>query len=335
MPDVSEPAPTRRPTIRDVAKRANVALSSVSRVLSNHPDVSDSMRERVQKAAEELGYQPDFLGQSLRSGHTRTIGFVLRDISNPLFATVAQRCEQELRRAGYSMIITSSDGDADAEAANLELLHRRRVDGVIVSLVSETAPSTIEQLKKFTVPVLLLDREVEGLEASAVLNDHYSGVRAATDALLAEGHTRIALVTGALDVRSTRERVRAITDAHAAAGVPPAADLHVFGTFDAEFGERGVRRLLELPDPPTAILTGGVGPTVGAITAIRRMGRSLDEVTVVALDEWPHFQALAPSIWSVARDSDEMGTASARVLLDVLGGKDPQTVWITTEFRRR
>lgn len=326
----------RTPTIRDVAARANVAISSVSRVLSGHPDVSEQMRVRVQAAADELGYQPDFLGKSLRSGHTRTVGFVLRDIANPLFATVARRCEQELRRAGYSMIITSSDGDAEVEAQNLELLRRRRVDGVIASLVSETAPSTIRQLEQFTVPVVLLDREVREVSVSAVLNDHYIGVRAATEALLADGHTRIALVTGSLDVRSSRERLRAVQDASAAAQVRPAADLHVFGTFDAEFAERQVRRLLKLPDPPSAILAGGVGPTVGAIQALRGLGLSLEEdVTVVALDEWPYFQALAPSIWSVARDSDEMGAASARVLLDVLDGGQPRTETITTEFRRR
>lgn len=337
MPHVNKSGPNGRPPgIRDVAARANVALSSVSRVLSGHPDVSEKMRAKVQAAADELGYRPDFLGQSLRSGHTHTVGFLLRDISNPLFANVARRCEQELRHAGYSMIITSSDGDLEVEAENLELLRHRRVDGVIASLVSETAPTTIEQLQAFTVPIVLLDREVEGIDASAVLNDHYAGVREATDALLAGGHTRIALVTGALDVRSSRERLRALQEAYAAAGVPPADDLEVFGTFDAEFGKAEVERLLALPDPPTAILTGGVGPTVGAIQAVRGLGLSLErDVTVVALDEWPHFEAMAPAIWSVTRDSDVMGTTSARVLLDVLKGGEQRTETIVTELHRR
>ena len=121
-------------TIRDVANLAGVALSSVSRVLSDHPDVSPKMRKKVKDAAKQLDYQPDLLAQSLRSGSTRTVGFVLRDISNPLFAVIARRCEQELRSLGYSMILVNSDGDAEIEAENLSLLRRRRVDGIIVSL---------------------------------------------------------------------------------------------------------------------------------------------------------------------------------------------------------
>ena len=97
--------------IHDVAARAGVAISSISRVLSGHPDVSDRMRAKVEAAAAELGYEPDFNAQSLRNGATKTIGFIARDISNPFFGVVAQKCEQELRKAGYSMILMNSDGD--------------------------------------------------------------------------------------------------------------------------------------------------------------------------------------------------------------------------------
>ena len=320
-------------TIRDVALRANVALSSVSRVLSGHPDVSPAMRAKVEAAAAELGYEPDFLAQSLRSGHTRTIGFVMRDISNPLFANIARRSEQELRRSGYSMIITSSDGDAQVEAENLHLLRRRRVDGVIVSLVSETAERTVAALRDFTVPVVLLDREVEGLVAGAVLSDHYSGVRAATQALLARGHERIALVTGSLDVRSSRERLRALRDAHTEAGVPLDERLVVFGTFDPDFAKAEVTRLLTRKVRPTAVLAGGIGPTIGAARALRQLRMTLgDDLVVVALDEWPGFDALAPAMPSVFRDSDELGTASARLLLDMLEGGEPRTETIDTVY---
>lgn len=320
-------------TIRDVALRANVALSSVSRVLSGHPDVSEAMRTRVETAATELGYEPDFVAQSLRSGHTHTIGFVLRDISNPLFANIARRCEQELRRAGYSMIITSSDGDAMVEAENLHLLRRRRVDGVIVSLVSETANSTVSALREFTVPVVLLDREVQGLVAGAVLSDHYSGVRSATETLLSKGHRRIALVTGSLDVRSSRERLRAYRYAHAEADADIDERLTVFGTFEPDFAKAEVTRLLTRTPPPTAILAGGIGPTIGAARAVRQLRLKLGEdVTVVALDEWPGFDALTPAMPSVFRDSDELGTASARLLMDMLAGANPRVETVDTVY---
>lgn len=324
------------PTIRDVAARAEVALSSVSRVLSGHPDVSDSMRQRVTAAVAELGYKPDFLAQSLRSGHTRTVGFALRDISNPMFANVARRCERDLRHAGYSMMITSSDGDIFAEAENLELFRERHVDGVVASLVSETAPTTLHQLSQFTVPIVLLDRELDGIVASALVNDHYVGVRAAVDALLTAGHRRVALITGAMDVRSTRERVRAFDDSHIHHGVPIDRELKKFGAFDSEYAEVEIRNLMAYQDPPTAILTGGVGPTTGAFLALRDLGLSaIDDVALVALDEWPQFSALAPDIWSVRRDFDHMGAAIARLLLDVMSGGYPRTDIVPTEFVRR
>lgn len=332
-PDASVSKAKPPVTIRDVALHADVALSSVSRVLSGHPDVSEKMRIRVEKAAAELGYEPDFLAQSLRSGHTRTVAFVLRDISNPLFANIARRCEQELRRAGYSMIIMSSDGDEAVEAENLRVVRRRRVDAVIVSLVSETAAATVKALKEFDVPVVLLDREVAGLKAGAVLSDHYSGVRTATDALLSSGHRRIALVTGGPDVRSTRERVRAMKDAHASFALDLDDDLLSLGRFDAEYAKPEVTRLLTRPDPPTAILAGGVGPTIGAVRAVRQLRRRLGEdVVVVALDEWPAFDVLAPVMPSVTRDSDELGTASARLLLDMLNGGDARVEMIGTSY---
>jgi LacI family transcriptional regulator len=323
-------------TIRDVAARAGVALSSVSRVLSGHPDVSPAMRERVEVAAQDLGYEPDLLAQSLRRGSTRTVGFVLRDISNPLFANIARRCEQELRRAGYSMVLVNSDGAVEAEAANLALLRRRRVDGVIVSLVSERSLATRRELAALRVPVVLLDREVEDFTSAAVLCDHYPAVRRAVEELLMRGHRRVAIITGTLDVRTSRERLRAYRDAFAGAGVQVDEDLVLSGDFSADYAKAEVIRLLSRSPEPTALLTGGVGSTAGALRGLRQLRRVPGkDVALVALDEWPMFDVFTSDLASVARDSGEMGTASARLLLDMLDGADPGTVTIDTTFTPR
>lgn len=323
-------------TIRDVAERAGVALSSVSRVLSDHPDVSPGMRKRVEDAAAELGYQPDMLAQSLRSGSTRTVGFVIRDISNPLFAVIARRSEQELRAAGYSMILMNSDGDIAVEALNLEVLRRRRVDGLIVSLESEVADGTRAALERFHGPIVLLDREVEGLDLGAVLCDHYSGVHAATTDLLARGHRKIALITGSLDVRSTRERLRAYRDAFADAGAEADDALLSIGTFTSDFSKSEVIRLMSRRPAPTAVITGGVLTTAGAIRAFTQLGRRLGEdVAFVALDEWPLFDVTTPSLASVARDPNEIGTTAARLMLDMLGGGEATTITVPTTFTPR
>lgn len=323
-------------TIKDVAALAGVALSSVSRVLSGHPDVSAKMKARVEAAAKELNYEPHLLAQSLRSGSTHTIGFVLRDISNPMFAQIARRCEQELRGAGYSMVLTNSDGDVDAEPTNLALMRRRRVDGVIVSLVSETAEKTRAELAALSVPIVLLDREVQGMSYASVLCDHYTGVKQATEELLMRGHRRIALLTGTLDVRSTRERFRGYRAAFADADIPLDEDLLLAGGFDIEYAQAKVMRLLSSARKPTAILTGGVATTAGAMRALRQLRRDPGtDVALVALDEWPLFDVFAPDLASVARDYDEMGTAAAWLMLDMLGGSEPREIVIDTVFTPR
>jgi LacI family transcriptional regulator len=323
-------------TIKDVAALAGVALSSVSRVLSGHPDVSSKMKERVEAAAAELNYEPHLLAQSLRRGSTRTVGFVLRDISNPMFAQIARRCEQELRAAGYSMILTNSDGDVDAEPANLALMRRRRVDGVIVSLVSETSDNTRAALAGLNVPVVLLDREVADADYAAVLCDHFTGVKQAVEELLMRGHRRIALVTGEVNVRSSRERIRGYRAAFEDAGVPVDEDMLQAGGFDTEYAQAKVVRMLSSSRRPTAILAGGVATTAGAMRALRQLRRDPgSEVALIALDEWPMFDVFAPDLASVARDYDEMGTAAAWLMLDMLGGSEAREIIIDTVFTPR
>jgi len=324
------------PTIRDVAARAGVALSSVSRALSGHASVSAGMRKKVEDAARELGYEPDLLAQSMRSGSTNTVGFLLRDISNPLFANIARHCEQELRRVGFSMILMNSDGVESAEAFNLNMMRRRRVDGVIASLVSETSPTTVAALMALKMPIVLLDREVAGLDSAAALCDHYSGVRNAVDALLVRGHRRIVLITGPVTVRTSRERVRAYCDAFAQRGLPVDESLVMASSFDADYSKSQATELLSRELPPTAVIAGGIATTAGVLAAMHQLQlKPGSDIALVALDEWPMFEIFTPQLASVARDSGEMGTTSARLLLDMLSGMKPRTVIIDTVFTPR
>lgn len=326
--------PNRPPTIRDVAARAGVALSSVSRALSGHPDVSATMRARVETAARELGYEPDLLAQSLRSGSTRTIGFAMRDISNQLFANVAKHCEQELRRAGYTMILTNSDGDPLTEAANLDVLRRRRIDGLIVSLVSETSERTLTSLRSMDTPILLLDRDVEGVEASRVLCDHYSGVTEAMNALISAGHRTIAIVTAEDEVRTSRERVRAYSDALASAGLPLDDDLNVRSRLDEESVERTLTPLLARPEPPTAVLVVGIPATVAALRAAKAAGRTpAVDIAIISFDEWPFLEDFTDSIAVISRDPAVMGREAARLMLQQLERGRPSTASVPVRFR--
>src|SRR5262245_56233049 len=120
------------PTVRDVAVRANVALSSASRVFTGHPNVSPSMRRRVLAAAEELGYEPDLIARSLRTGRSQSLGFLVTDLANPIFADMIRGAEDYVRSFGFGLLVTDSEGDAKLDAEKLQMFVRRRVDGIIL-----------------------------------------------------------------------------------------------------------------------------------------------------------------------------------------------------------
>jgi LacI family transcriptional regulator len=280
-----------RITIHDVAAKADVAISSVSRVLSGHRDVSEKMRAKVVAAVAELGYEPDHLAQSLRKGATNTIGFMIRDITNPLFSIVAQSAEYELRKAGYSIILINSHGDLDAEKENFALFKRRRIDGVIASLVSEDSPYVRNTINELGAPVVLLDREVTGLNASAVICDHAQGVKQATADLLANGYKRIAFVSGRKDVFISRNRIKGYEQALADAKIKIDEDLIRLGKFGEEFAYEQTKDLFSGKNKPTALITGGIGASTGALRALKELKiKPGSDIAFVALDDWPMFE---------------------------------------------
>ena len=196
-----------------------MAVSSVSRVLSGHPDVSPAMHARVMAVVDELGYEPDLLAQSLRLRATGTVGFVVGDISNPLLAEIALGAETTLGEAGYSMLLTNSENDPARDARHARLLLQRRVDGLLLSLAAERDSDTVRTLEGIDVPVVLIDRELPAsVRASSVLSDHRAGMRAAVGHLLALGHRRIGMILGQ-PLRFSRERRRGLEEAFEAVGL--------------------------------------------------------------------------------------------------------------------
>jgi LacI family transcriptional regulator len=326
----------QRVTIREVAAKAEVALSSVSRALSGHPDVSDEMRKRVKEVADELGYEPNLVAQSLRSGVTRTIGFVVRDINNPMFALLARSCEQELRRNGYSMILVNSDRNIENENRNFSLLRRRRVDGIIASLVSEDSPYIKKNLAGPRCPIVLLDREVKGVNASAVLADHAAGVHEAVTHLLNAGHREIAFVTGSNNVYPTRNRLQGFTKAFEDAGLKVQPDLLAIGGFDADYALSHARILLHRNPAPTAILAGGHGALMGISRALKEKNLTMGkEIAFIALDQLPYLEVFSDNISAVYRDTEAIGREAAILILEGIEGEKPRVSVIETEFIER
>jgi LacI family transcriptional regulator len=323
--------------MREVADRAQVAMSSVSRVLSEHPDVSPAMRERVLAAVDALGYRPDLLAQGLRRGATHSIGFVVGDISNPVLAETVKGAEGRLREEGYSVLLSNSEGDPKLDAEYVRVFSQRRVDGLILSLASETEPATLEALYEIETPCVLLDREVPGLTgASTVIADHRAGMRAAIGHLLDLGHRRIGLIGGP-EMRPTREREAGAHEAYVQRGLTD--ELSVMpGTFSAEHGEQASEVLLAGRDAPTALVAGSNQVLVGVLrTLLRRDLRFPADVSLLTCDDTEITTVLRPPIGAVSRNNLAAGRAAADLLLRRLRSPDsgPETVMLETQFAAR
>lgn len=328
----------RAVTIHDVANRAGVAVSSVSRALSSHPDVSPAMRSKVFAAAEELGYSPDPGAQSLRSGFTRTVGFVVRDFANPFFGEIIHGAEEALNDVGYSLLVTNSSGEPVREVDRLTLLRQRRVDALLFSSISETSTKTNKALRTMARPVVLIDRDSRNLAAGSVLLDHARGVEDATADLIRLGHRRIAMITGTSSIRPTRERLRGYHSAFEAAGLPVDETLQISGAFSASFARETTERLLALPPGtrPTAIVAGGIQTTIGVLEALSELGvRPGDDVSLVVCDDLPWLRVLRPRISVVTRDAEEMGRQAAALALELIKGGGPRSVMLPTSYEVR
>jgi LacI family transcriptional regulator len=322
--------------MREVADRAGVAMSSVSRVLSGHPDVSPAMSEKVMRAVDELDYRPDILAQSLRRRETLSIGFVVGDISNPLFAEIVTGVESTLHSNGYSMLLTNSLGDPMLEAAHIELLSHRRVDGLVISVLDETHPEPMSQLRGLDIPVVVLDRSVPSdIPVSRVLSDHRSGMKEAGLHLLDLGHRRIGLI-GGTPVRPALERRAGLEDAFAARGLPATYTADE-GSFAVEHGATAMRRYLGLPEPPTAVIAGGNQLMLGALRVVAERGIALGrDLSFVGCDDVAITDLFQPAVSVVRRDNVAMGRTAAELILGRLRDDAvPEDVVLPTEFVAR
>lgn len=336
MSYTERPPAAARVSIRDVADRAGVAMSSVSRVLSGHPDVSERMRTRVKQAVDELGYQPDWLAQSLRQQRTKTVGFTMGDISNSVMARIVLGAEAVLRTSGYSLILTNSRNDGDRDASHIAMLAHRRVDGLLLATAIEGHAATIATLGALTVPIVVIDRNLPvELRASTAVFDHRSGMREAVEYLLALGHRRISLVLGQR-FRPTVERGRGLEDAFAAHDLPPTYDV-VEGSYSEAHGMDATQQVLDGPDPPTAIVAGSNQLLTGVLRVLKRRGLRIGrDISLASCDEISITELHDPPIAVVHRDNAEIGRRSAELLLERIQGDDePATVMLPTWFEPR
>ena len=299
-----------------VAREAGVSQSTVSRALRADPRVRDETRLRVEDAARRLGYVPNSLASSLASRSTRTVGIVISDLADPFCPALLTSTHDELALMGYRVVLFAERTDAPAGQDALNRLLDRSIDGVLVTTAPLRSPLA-GPLRGRGLPLVLLDRYIDGLDVDRVASDNRGGAAAGVRHLLELGHRRIAVVRGPGATSTGRDRLAGLVDALDAAGVALDPELVRDGGYSHESGYQHTRDLLRLADPPTAVVCGNDVVAFGAIDAARSLGaRVPQDVSVLGFDDVPMASWDVFRLTTVRQPFDDMARAAARMLAE-------------------
>lgn len=319
---------TRRATLRTIADRAGVHPSTASRVLRSMPvRVTEATAARIRAVAEELAYEPDIQAQGLRTRRTSAIGIVIPRLTDMVLSLMVEGASERARKCGYQAI-TMSTRDRDEEQDSLvELLLDRRVDGLILATVHLDDPLP-DELARRGVPFVLLNRRSK--DHPSVSSDDELGGYLATRHLLDQGHTRIGIVAGPRAVSTAALRLAGFRRAHAEAGLDVDDALVVHSLFDLDSGESATNRLLDLPDPPTAIFAVNDFAAIGAMAVLRdRQLRVPDDVALVGYNGVLIASRLPVSLSTIAIPLEQMGRLAVDALLEQFEGRASESVILT------
>ena len=303
-------------TIRDVAQKAGVAPITVSRVINNSGYVSDSTREKVQAAIDELGYVPNMLGPSLRFQQTMTLAVVITDITNPFWTTVTRGVEDVAQANGYSTILCNTDESEAKQEQYLQMLLRRRIDGILlVPACSE--PDSIALIQKQGIPVVVMDRQVPGIDVDIVRADSEGGAYKLTQYLLSLGHRHIAILAGPQSVSTSVDRVNGYRRALRDADIPERSEQVYWGEFTQESGFQLAMQALANADRPTAVFSANNFIAIGTRRYLHENGiRVPDDIALVTFDDIPINLIADPFMTAAIQPAREMGQQATQVLLE-------------------
>lgn len=337
-----EKALNSRPvSIQDIATAAGVSHSTVSRALHNSDLISPEVRQRIQQLAQEMGYTPNAVAQSLKGQRTNTVGLVITSISDPFLGRVVRGIEDVAQAAGVSVFLSISYNDPDREMDIIETFQRRRVDGVISS-TSQIRGPYYERLARLNMPTVMINQqaasESESSQLHAVDADDYGGGRQAVEHLLSLGHTRIGYLGVGSRMASNERRMSSYCDALTAAGLeinpawiksPPSP--YRSHADDVDTGQALLPELLATG--VTAIFCYNDMLAVGALLACRELGIAVpDQLSVVGYDDVETARYVTPPLTTVHQPKLRLGEIAMQMLLDLLEGRFVQNQVLPTEL---
>jgi len=307
-------------TIRDVARRANVSISTVSRVLNDTCPVDEEKRRRVEEAAKALGYRPNPAARILLKQETGGLGVLLPFVSGEFFTELLNGIDQAAQQSGYFLLMSSSHRhEAELEAALRGMY--KRVDGLII-MAPEMQAETLRRYLNAKQHVVFLNTQVAGTDFDAFNFDNFEGGYLVTRHLLEQGHRRIATIAGPTEAQDARDRLLGYRKALQEFSVAPDPALEIPGDFSTEAGFDAVPVILNLKPRPTAIVAGNDQSAMGVLSALRQAGvRIPDDLSVTGFDDIPSARFIQPPLTTIKIPIKQMGVQAIQLLLDRITGK--------------
>lgn len=311
-------------TMTDVARLAGVSVSTVSHVVNGTRLVDPTTEARVRDAIDSTGYRHNRLARALaRGGGTQSIGVALSAQSNPYLADLVNPIETAVTRLGSTMLLGETHEDAGDEYHLIATLLDRRVDGIILAPTAGAAERTLPLLARAGVPTVLIDRAVDPLRFDQVASDNVAPMAGLVDHLAGHGHRRVALIAGLPGLATSDERLEGYRRGVQRSGLDADPDLVVTGGSDATGAEAATVQLLELPDPPTALVTANNYMTVGALKLLRRRGiRIPDQLAVAGFDDFEWSDLIEPPLTAIAQNWETIGRRAGELLTERMAAPD-------------
>jgi LacI family transcriptional regulator len=316
-------------TIYDVAREAGVSMATVSRVVNNNPNVKPQTRKKVFEAIERLGYRPNAVARGLASKKTTTVGVVIPDISNAIFAEVARGIEDIANMYRYNIILCNADKKKDKEISVINTLLEKQVDGLLF-MGGTVTKEHIEAFKSSSVPIVLCATTDDNNAIPAVDINHEKAAYDAVQLLIQQGHRNIGMISGTLqDPANGFARFQGYKKALEEANIP-VVDEHIrVGNYRYESGIEAMKYFINLADRPTAIFAATDEMAIGAIHTIQDANLKVPEdISVISVDNSRMASMVRPLLTSVAQPMYDIGAVSMRLLTKLMNKENVEVTKI-------
>jgi DNA-binding LacI/PurR family transcriptional regulator len=306
-------------TVKDIAKKAGVSHSTVSRALHSNPLISDETKERIQQIAVEMGYLPSAAARTLKTNRSHVLGVVLTSIDDPFFSEILEGIEEVIQSSGYSLFIAAAHRDPGREREIVEAMVEHRADGVIICSTSFSEERSRQFLQSGVPIVVVNNQAVEDFRYS-IYHDDIDGMRQVTRHLIELGHKRIAYIGNSASGRTTMDRLTGFREEMKSAGLSiPAEYVYEASGGGTEDGESAANYFLELPERPTALVCYNDMMAIGVMKSLQQAGICIPEnVSITGFDNIIFSAYTNPPLTTLDQPKRFIGAEAARLLLELL-----------------